>query len=41
MEILFSLSDHLHDSPTLIYSDLQNLAPEQYMKQVRRGMAVG
>ena len=34
VDILFSLSDRLHDSKTLIYSDLQSLAPEQYMKQV-------
>ena len=34
VDILFSLSDRLHNSKTLIYSDLQSLAPEQYMKQV-------
>ena len=36
VDILFSLSDYMHDSPTLIYSDLQNLAPEQYMRQVTK-----
>ena len=34
VDILFALSDRLHNSKTLIYSDLQSLAPEQYMKQV-------
>ena len=34
VDILFSLSDRLHNSKTLIYSDLQSLAPQQYMKQV-------
>jgi len=32
VDILFALSDRLHNSKTLIYSDLQSLAPEQYMK---------
>ena len=36
VDILFSLSDRLHNSKTLIYSDLQSLAPEQYMKQVTK-----
>ena len=36
VDILFSLSDYIHDSPTLIYSDLQTLAPEQYMRQVTK-----
>ena len=36
VDILFSLSNYMHDSPTLIYSDLQNLAPEQYMRQVTK-----
>ena len=34
VDILFSLSSRLHSSPTIIYSDLQSIAPEQYMKQV-------
>jgi len=36
VDILFALSDHLHKSPTIIYSDLQSLAPEQYMKAVTK-----
>ena len=36
VDILFALSDHLHDSRTIIYSDLQSLAPEQYMKAVTK-----
>jgi hypothetical protein len=35
-DILFSLSEWLHGSPSLVYSDLQRLAPEQYMQQVTR-----
>ena len=41
MDILFSLSSYLHSSPTLIYSDLQALAPEQYMKQVEATWSSG
>ena len=36
IDILFSLSAWIHESPTMIYSDLQNIAPEQYMKKVTK-----
>ena len=31
IDILFGLSEKLHKSESIIYSDLQNMAPEQYM----------
>ena len=34
IDILFKLSQWINDSPTLIYSDLQKIAPEVYMKNV-------
>ena len=36
IDILFRLSEKLHDSKTIIYSDLQDMAPEQYMKKVTK-----
>ena len=36
IDILFSLSKMIDESQTVIYSDLQSLAPEQYMKKVTK-----
>lgn len=34
VDILYSLSDAIHDSPTMIFSDFDSIAPEQYYKKV-------
>ena len=34
IDILFKLSDFINKSETIIYSDLQKLSPEVYMKNV-------
>lgn len=35
-DILFKLSDLINDSKTIIYSDLDKIAPEQYYKKVNK-----
>lgn len=35
-QILFTLSTLIHDSPTMIYSDFEKLAPEQYYRKVQK-----
>ncbi|ODM96828.1 Calcium-binding mitochondrial carrier protein Aralar1, partial [Orchesella cincta] len=36
VDILFKLSNMINDSPTIIYSDLEKIAPEQYYKKVNK-----
>merc|ERR1712079_557914 len=36
IDILFTLCDLLHQTGKVMYSDFQEIAPEQYMKQVTR-----
>lgn len=36
VDILFNLSRLINDSPTMIYSDLEKIAPEQYYKKVNK-----
>ena len=35
IDILFLLCDLLHQTGKVMYSDFQEIAPEQYMKQVK------
>eukprot|EP00096_Caligus_rogercresseyi_P003661 TRINITY_DN1703_c0_g1_i5.p1 TRINITY_DN1703_c0_g1~~TRINITY_DN1703_c0_g1_i5.p1 ORF type:complete len:690 (-),score=192.03 TRINITY_DN1703_c0_g1_i5:909-2978(-) len=36
IDILFKLCDLLHNTGRIMYSDLQSIAPEQYMKQITK-----